>query len=324
MSEVSIAARLNRLDRSGRRWRPEGHPVRVALITWPMIVCLGATVAAAACMIGDCGKRSKSAGPADASRACGHSAFDRLPQRRRGALFDRSRRLDRDLGSFRWRRAFSIARRKRASPLGGLQSRQSRSGDRKPDRHGRPFTISQPASRAMLDDPDSATAGAACLAFAADGETLAVGQQDGQISLWNAATGSRGHNSGRARRVRCRAGVLARRHDTRHFRRRPRGPNLGLAGRSPALLDPEPGSNVSLHLSISPDGRLLALGDQVSPVVRIWNLTTGGLQAALHGPSGSVVALAISPDGTYPGRRRLERTRHFLGPLHARDPARRG
>jgi WD40 repeat protein len=41
----------------------------------------------------------------------------------------------------------------------------------------------------------------------------------------------------------------------------------------------------------------LVLGDQVSPVVRLWDIHRAVLHASLRGPAGSVVALAISPDG---------------------------
>ena len=34
-----------------------------------------------------------------------------------------------------------------------------------------------------------------------------------------------------------------------------------------------------------------------SPVVRLWDIQAGTLHASLRGPSGAVVALAISPDG---------------------------
>ncbi len=51
-------------------------------------------------------------------------------------------------------------------------------------------------------------------------------------------------------------------------------------------------------LSISPDGRLLALGDRVSPAVRIWDLTTGQETESLIGARGAVVALAFYPDGS--------------------------
>jgi WD40 repeat protein len=39
-----------------------------------------------------------------------------------------------------------------------------------------------------LHDESASTTDAACLAFSLDGTTLAVGQRDGQITLWDAAT----------------------------------------------------------------------------------------------------------------------------------------
>jgi WD40 repeat protein len=51
-------------------------------------------------------------------------------------------------------------------------------------------------------------------------------------------------------------------------------------------------------LTYSPDSRLLVLGDQVSPVVRIWDVVTGTELAVLDGPTGAVVTVAISPDGS--------------------------
>ena len=41
------------------RWRPEGRPVRPRVITWPTIVVLAATFAAAACLIGDCARGAR-------------------------------------------------------------------------------------------------------------------------------------------------------------------------------------------------------------------------------------------------------------------------
>src|SRR5271165_5544494 len=38
------------------RWRPEGRPVRLAILTWPVVVLLGATFAAAACLLHPCTK----------------------------------------------------------------------------------------------------------------------------------------------------------------------------------------------------------------------------------------------------------------------------
>ena len=56
--------------------------------------------------------------------------------------------------------------------------------------------------------------------------------------------------------------------------------------------------NTYVSLTFSPDGRLLVLGDHVSPVVRLWDMTTGTERATLRGPAGVIVGVAISPDGT--------------------------
>ncbi len=39
------------------------------------------------------------------------------------------------------------------------------------------------------------------------------------------------------------------------------------------------------------------MGDQVSPVVRLWDMTSGTERASLQGAAGAVVGVAISPDG---------------------------
>jgi WD40 repeat protein len=147
-----------------------------------------------------------------------------------------------------------------------------------------------------LDDPASLTAGAASVAFAPDGDTLAVGQQDGQISFWNAATGSRrrslaGHSEFVASLAFSSDGTTLASCGGDH---RARIWDLP-AGRERFSI---PSSTQTFGpLAISPDGTLLALADHVSPVVRIWNATTGQLQSALRGVSGSVESLAISSDG---------------------------
>ena len=55
----ATAAGSDRTPGYKERMRPVRHPVRVALVTWPVVVCLGATVAAAACLIGDCDERAE-------------------------------------------------------------------------------------------------------------------------------------------------------------------------------------------------------------------------------------------------------------------------
>ena len=148
-----------------------------------------------------------------------------------------------------------------------------------------------------LDDPLESTTAAACLAYAPDGATLAVGQQDGQITLWDSFTGCKlstlfGHadfvaslafsqdgttiaSSGGDRAVRV--------WDVRHSRER---------------FAIQSSTRTFGALSISPDGRLLALGDRVNPAVRIWDLTSGRESESLEGAKGAVVAVAVSPDGS--------------------------
>ena len=42
------------------RWHSEGRPVRLAFVTWPVVALFGATVAAAACLLGECDCRPRS------------------------------------------------------------------------------------------------------------------------------------------------------------------------------------------------------------------------------------------------------------------------
>ena len=56
--------------------------------------------------------------------------------------------------------------------------------------------------------------------------------------------------------------------------------------------------NTFVTMAFSRDGRLLFLGDQVSPFVREWDMASGVEGARLRGPKGAVVAVGISPDGS--------------------------
>jgi WD40 repeat protein len=51
-------------------------------------------------------------------------------------------------------------------------------------------------------------------------------------------------------------------------------------------------------MTFSPDSRLLMFSDQVSPIVRLWDVSAGAERMPLRGPAGAVLTLAISPDGT--------------------------
>ena len=54
MFEALKGRRRNRTSSQTRQWRREGHPVRLALLTWPVVVLVGATFAAATCLLSDC------------------------------------------------------------------------------------------------------------------------------------------------------------------------------------------------------------------------------------------------------------------------------
>ena len=194
-------------------------------------------------------------------------------------------------------RSSVLARRARAGTLGRLQ---------RPDNRvvatanlNEPVTLHDlvgRSSRSLLDRTETTTA-AACLAFAPDGAMLAVGQQDGQISLWD--TGSLcklssfvGHGDFVVSLAFSRDGTTmassagdctVRIWDVKERRER-----FSIPGTDRAF-----GA-----LAITPDGRLLALADRVSPLVRMWDLTSETENAPLAGARGPVVAVAISPDGS--------------------------
>jgi WD40 repeat protein len=295
MIERSEPSRGNQSKQDRQRYRPEGHPVRVAFITWPMIICLGATVAAAACMIGDCGKRLKV--PARETRL-GHAGTVRsIAYRSDGtvlssvgvdgsiAILDLQHRIGLPFSppGIGRVRAAAFSPLNRVVAFGKLTDKVVL------------HDLAEGATR-ELHDPAATTAGAACMAFAPDGETIAIGQQDGQISLWDAGTGARrttmsGHGEFVAALAFSNDGQTLATSGGDHSARVWELP----AGRE--RLSIPSASQTFGTLALSPDGSRLALGDRVSPVVRIWDLTTGRLLRALFGPSASVVALAISLDG---------------------------
>jgi WD40 repeat protein len=261
-----------------------------------MIIFVGATVAAAACMMGDCSKQS--AVPARKARV-GHAGTVRSIAYRSDGTVLSSVGVD---GSIAILDVASGSGR----PYVPHGIGRARSAAFSPDNRVLAFgKLTEnvvlhdlvEGATLSLDDPTGSTAGAACLAFAPDGRALAVGQQDGRISLWNAETGLRlttlaGHGEFVASLAFSRDGATLATSGGDHAARIWDLP----AGRERfSIASP---AQTFGALAISPDGGLLALGDHVSPVVRIWNLTTGHLSRAIFGPSGSVVALAISPDGT--------------------------
>jgi WD40 repeat protein len=292
----ATAAGSDRTPGYKERMRPVRHPVRVALVTWPVVVFLGATVAAAACLIGDCDERA--AVKARATRV-GHTGTVRSVAFRSDGAVLSSVGIDGSIVIWGFRQRIEHP----FLPDGPGQVRTAAfSFDNRVLATGNlhePVALHDLVGRTSrsLDDPLESTTAAACLAYAPDGATLAVGQQDGQITLWDSFTGCKlstlfGHadfvaslafsqdgttiaSSGGDRAVRV--------WDVRHSRER---------------FAIQSSTRTFGALSISPDGRLLALGDRVNPAVRIWDLTSGRERDSLEGAKGAVVAVAISPDGS--------------------------
>ena len=138
--------------------------------------------------------------------------------------------------------------------------------------------------------------GATSLAFAPHGATLAIGLEDGPISLWEVATG------------RCRKILNGHTKFIASMAFSPDGTHLASSSgdHSVRLWDLPAGEdgfviddrvNTVAITAFSPDGRLLVLGDQVSSVIRFCELTTGCKRSVQSGLAGSLMAVAISPDG---------------------------
>jgi WD40 repeat protein len=275
--------------------RAEGRPVRLAMVTWPAVALLGATVAAA-CLLTDCD--SCPLKQARESLMGTPSTVKSISFRPDGAMLS-SVGID---GSIVIWQLGNPGNDSSPPEVSGLircaafspDNRSLATGDRRS-----PVALHDLVAHdsRSLDDPSSSSTGAACVAFAPDGATLAVGQQDGLITLWNVATGRKssilgGHDDFVA--------SLAFAAD---------GATVASSGgdRSVRIWDLATGmerfaikshTSTYIALTFSPDGRRLVVGDQVSPVVRLWNTTTGAECASLRGPAGAVVSVAISADGS--------------------------
>jgi WD40 repeat protein len=277
-------------------WESPGHPIRLSLVTWQAIAFLGATAATAACLLGEC--------------PCGEKARPRATLVEHvGAVMSVAYAPDGSLvatvggdGSVVLRDPAAL----RGYPLQPSGSDPVRCLAFSPDSkvmatgsRTSPVALHDLDRNAprSLDDEAAVTAGAAGLAFAPSGATLAVGQQDGRITFWDVATG----------RMRSTLGG----HDdfVVALSFAPDGATLASSSgdHTVRIWEPATGherlairneSNTFVALSFSPDGRFLALADSVSPVVRLWDVSAGIERAALRGTEGPVVAVAISPDGT--------------------------
>lgn len=295
MLQPSIALGGDQNSSPRPRYRDESRQVRIVLLTWPMIVALGATVAAATCLLKECpfcpGKQAKETLVRDIG-AVKSTAFRPdgtmlsslgvdgsvliwdMAARRRSAF------IPRGVGPAQWI-AFSPDNHLLASAnVGAVVSLYDLDRD-----------VTKP-----LQDDRAATESATCLAFSGDGAILGVGQSDGKITLWDSASGERrstldGHENfvvslafapDHTALASSGNGCLTRVWDLTSGKER-----FTISGRM----------NTSVALSFTPDGRLLALSDQVSPTVRLWDVESGIERAELRGPAGPVVGVAISPDG---------------------------
>jgi WD40 repeat protein len=271
------------------------HPVRVALVTWPIVICLGATVAAAACLMGDCGKRAATV--ARESRVGHTGTVQSVAFRSDGAVLS-SVGLDGSIVV--WGRTGCIEHPFLPDGPGQVRSAAFNADNRvlATGNLNEPVALHDLIARTSrsLDDPVESTNAAACLAFTPDGATLAVGQQNGRISLWDPQTARmRGALDGHTDFVV--ALVFSQDGMTMASSAGDRTVRVWDVTERRERFSIESPARTFGTVSISPDGRLLALGDRVSSVVRIWDLTSGRETDSLEGARGAVVAVAISPDG---------------------------
>ena len=147
-----------------------------------------------------------------------------------------------------------------------------------------------------LSDANGSTAGATCLAFTPDGTTCAIAEQGGRIALWDVANDRR-------------LATLGEHPDfVGELVFAPDGQTLATSGhdRRVRIWDVRYAGNDSrfrvrrssaASLVFSPDGRWLLVGDELQPVIRIWDMDTLSECATLTGRTGVITTLAISPDG---------------------------
>jgi len=277
------------------RWSLKGRQVRLVLMTWPMVAFLGATVTAAACLLTDC-KRGKQI-PAKDTLVGQTGTVRSLSFRPDGAILAS---VGVDGSIVIWDLA-TTPERPFLPDVSGRVRCAVFSPNNKLLATGSPTaTVAMHnlefAEGRSLDDPRGGTVGATTVAFAPDGTTLAVGQQDGEITLWDPSTGHKratldGHREFVAVLAFSPDGTTlasaAGDHSVRIWDLPSRRQRALLGGQTTNFAD----------LKFSPNGRYLVLGDHVSPVVRLWDIQAAALHASLRGPSSAVVAVAISPDG---------------------------
>jgi WD40 repeat protein len=295
MFDDSSRTRIDETSRQRERWSAKGRQVRLVLLTWPVVALLGATVTAAACLLADC-KRGGQIAAKDT--LIGQSGTVKsLSFRPDGAILAS---VGVDGSIVIWDLATTPERSLLPDVSGPVRCAVFSPNNRFLATGSPSATVAlhnfDVALRRRLDDARSATVGARAVAFAPDGATVAVGQQDGAITLWDPATEHKlatldGHREFVAALAFSPDGTTlassAGDHSVRIWDLPSRRQRSLLSGQTTNFAE----------LKFSPDGNMLVLGDDVSPVVRLWDIEAGALRASLRGPSGAVVALAISPNG---------------------------
>ena len=133
------------------------------------------------------------------------------------------------------------------------------------------------------------------VAFNRDGDTLAVGSKDRSVTLWDVETGERqrtltGHNDEVVSVAFSRDGRVFASGTSRDLIL---WDTLFWTKRTAQVGDGYENSNIAF----SPDSRTIARGGHDS-TVRLWNATTGGVEASFTGHHRTIVTgVAFSPDG---------------------------
>jgi WD40 repeat protein len=154
-----------------------------------------------------------------------------------------------------------------------------------------------------LEGPRGLPEGAATLAFAPDGKTLATLAGDAVVRLWDTTTRRElrrftlAAKIGKDNRTPWLVGAAAFAPD---------GKTLAAGnGNAIRLWDPATGEEIGKRdahtdavtcLAISPDGKSVASGG-VDDTIRLWDAATGRQRRRLDGHAGRVESLAFSPDG---------------------------